>query len=120
MPLVKPHIDIPSRLLALLVFLLGIGILLFVFITALHLFTAPVPGLELPVSPGAPAPPAVNIGTALALFVRKLLLLCLMTVAGSLLEGKGIHLYYGTHTAAVTQSQPEKNQQPPADDPKPE
>lgn len=96
MPSAKPQADHPGRLLALLVFLVGVGMLVFVFVTALHLFQSPVPGLEPLQTPGAPPPPAVNIGTALADFVRRLLLLMVMTLAGSLLASKGAHLYFGT------------------------
>ena len=63
------HADISCRLVALLAFLLGAGILVFVFVTALHLFQAPVPG-------------------------RELLLLGVMTLVGSLLASKGAHLYF--------------------------
>lgn len=108
----QPQTDLPGRLLALLVFLIGIGILIFVFVTALHLFQSPVPGLALPVASGTAAPPAVNIGTALIVFVRKLLLLGVMTIAGSVLASKGAHLYFGT---VANQTPPAK-----ADDPKPE
>ncbi len=91
-----PSHDLPGRLVALLVFLLGVAMLVFVFVTALHLFQSPVPGLDLTTSPGSPPPPAASIGTALAAFARSLLLLGMMTLAGSLLAGKGAHLYFGT------------------------
>ena len=96
MPRTHPPADVPGRLVALLVFLLGVGMLVFVFVTALHLFQSPVPGLALPVAPGATAQPAANIGTALIVFVRELLLLGVMTLAGSLLASKGAHLYFNT------------------------
>ena len=92
----KPQADLAGRLLAFLVFLVGVGMLIFVFTAALHLFQSPVPGLEALQKPGAPPPPAVNIGTALADFARRLLLLLLMTLAGSLLASRGAHLYFGT------------------------
>lgn len=92
----KPQADLSGRLLALLVFLVGVAMLVFVFLTAWHLFQSPVPGLEPLQTPGAPPPPAVNIGTALADFVRRLLLLMVMTLAGSILASKGAHLYFGT------------------------
>jgi len=88
--------DIPGRLLALIVFLLGIGLLCAVFGIAWSLFQAPVPGLNLPVAHGTATPPAANIGLALTAFLRQLLLLALMTIAGSVIAGKGIHLYFGT------------------------
>jgi hypothetical protein len=91
----KPQADVSGRLVALLVFLVGVGMLVFVFVTALHLFRAPVPGLE-PLGKAGAALPAANIGAALAAFVRELLLLLVMTLAGSLLASRGAHLYFGT------------------------
>lgn len=93
---VKPQADLTGRLLALLVFLTGVAMLVFVFVTALHLFQSPVPGLEPLQKPGAAPPAAASIGTALADFARRLLLLMVMTLAGSLLASKGAHLYFGT------------------------
>ena len=92
----KPQADLPGRLLALLVFLTGVGMLIFVFVTALHLFQSPVPGLQPLQTPSAPPPAAASIGTALADFARRLLLLMVMTLAGSLIASKGAHLYFGT------------------------
>ena len=94
----QPHSvhDLSGRLVSLLVFLIGVAMLVFVFIIALHLFETPVPGLDLPIKTGAPAPPAVNIGASLAVFARSLLLLGVMTLAGSLIASKGAHLYFGT------------------------
>jgi len=90
------HADLSCRLVALLVFLLGVGILVFVFVTALHLFQSPVSGLEPLQTPGAPPPAAANIGVSLAGFARELLLLGVMTLAGSLLANKGAHLYFSS------------------------
>lgn len=78
----------------MLVFLVGIGLLCVVFALAYSLFRSPVPGLELPVKPGTAAPPAAGIGVALSAFARQVILLGLMTIAGSLIAGKGIHLYF--------------------------
>jgi hypothetical protein len=95
------HADLSCRLVALLVFLLGIGMLVFVFVSALHLFQSPVPGLEPLQAPGAAPPAAANIGVSLAGFARELLLLGMMTLAGSLLASKGAHLYFSSiHTPA--------------------
>jgi len=92
----RPPHDLPGRLVALLVFLIGVAMLVFVFVTALHLFQSPVPGLDLPIQAGTAPRPAVNIGAAMAVFTRSLLLLGVMTLAGSLLASKGAHLYFGT------------------------
>jgi len=105
MSLGTPRHDLPGRIVALLVFLAGIGMLIFVFATALHLFQAPVPGLALPVAKGTNAPPAATIGTALMAFLRELLLLGVMTLVGSLLASRGAHLYFGA--VAASKSSPE-------------
>lgn len=94
-----PRPDVPGRLLAFIVFLLGIGLLCAVFSLAWSLFQAPVQNLNLPVKPGTATPPAANIGAALTAFVRQLLLLAVMTLAGSVIAGKGIQLYFGTAQA---------------------
>ena len=86
--------DISARILAFTVFAIGIGLLCLVFALAWQLFRAPVPHLELPVATNAPPQPAANIGIALTAFVRQLLLLTLMTIAGSVIASKGIHLYF--------------------------
>lgn len=94
MPTVDFRHDLPGRIVASVVFLLGVALLCIVFAAAWALFRAPVPGLELPVKAGAAAPPAAGIGIALTAFVRQLLLLAVMTLAGSLIASKGVHMYY--------------------------
>ncbi len=98
---VNTHRDTPGRILAALVFLIGVGLLCLVFGLAWSLFRSPVPGLELPVKAGAAAPPAEGIGIGLTEVVRQLLLLALMTVSGSVIAGKGIHLYYSAAQSAT-------------------
>lgn len=84
-----------GRAVALCVFLLGVVLLGVVFALAYELFRAPVPGLGLSATPGAAVPPpATAIGSALAAFVRQIVLLLLMTIAGSVMAGKGIALYF--------------------------
>lgn len=106
MSLVKSRSATACRVLALLVFLAGIAILLVVFDTAWHLFSAPVRDLPLPVKPNATPPPAANIGIALAAFARQLLWLGLMTIVGSLIAEKGIRLYFSAPGATAEPSAP--------------
>ena len=119
MPASPPHsmsrADLSCRLVALLVFLGGAGMLIFVFVAALHLFHAPVPGLEPLQTPGAPPPAAANIGVSLAGLARELLLLGIMTLAGSLLANKGAHLYFGAvyHPGTGARGQEEKAEDEP-------
>jgi len=117
MSLGTPRHDLSGRLVSLLVFLAGIGMLIFVFITALHLFQSPVPGLDLPVKKGAAAPPAANIGTALIAFLRELLLLGVMTLVGSLLASRGAHLYFGSVWATGSEHAPKTAMTPKPDPP---
>lgn len=93
---INAHRDFSGRLLAFILVLLGVGLLCGVFSVAWSLFQSPVPGLNLPVKAGAATPPAANIGLALTAFVRQLLLLAVMIIAGSLIAGKGVQLYFGT------------------------
>ena len=116
--------DVPGRLLAFVVFLLGVGLLCAVFSLAWSLFQSPVPNLNLPTKPGAPTPPAANIGIALTAFVRQLLLLAVMTLAGSVVASKGVQLYFGTtHAnpprAELTATHPTSNPPTAADGPTP-
>ncbi|BDI31389.1 hypothetical protein CCAX7_34400 [Capsulimonas corticalis] len=108
MPQSKSLTDLPGRLIAILVFLAGIAMLCFVFMEAMHLFQSPVPGLALPVAKGATAPPAANIGAALATYVMRIGLLGLMALAGSVIASKGIHLYFAANQWAEAHGHGEK------------
>ncbi len=92
-----------TRLLAFIVIAVGIGLIVYVFLTTKALFEAPVPPLPSPAPtpkplPGAtPAPDntpgivALQAGYGLANFlVRKLLTLLVMCIAGSLIAALGI------------------------------
>lgn len=95
--------DLPARIIAFAVFLLGIGLLCLVFSLAWALFHVPPTHLATTTAPGgAAAPlPAAEIGLSLAAFARQLLLLVVMTVAGSVVASKGIHLYFSAHPPAA-------------------
>ena len=94
--MLRPHAhpDHPSHAVGLVVFLGGIVMLALVFSIAYHLFTQPVSGLGLSDPPHGPPPPAAGIGLSLAAFLEKLLLLALLTIVGSVVAGKGIHLCF--------------------------
>jgi len=93
------HGDLFGKLVAAMVLVAGIAALVYVFLTAVHLFQSPVPGLGLPVAKGQAPPTGLNIGTALAALFSKLAILGLMIVAGSLIASKGIHLYQAASLA---------------------
>ena len=93
------HGDLFGKIGAVVFLVLGIAALVFVFVTALHLFQSPVPGLGLPVSKGQTPPTGLNIGAALAALFSKLAILALMIVAGSLMASYGIRLYQAASLA---------------------
>jgi hypothetical protein len=88
--------------LGILVFLGGIVILVFVFLTAHTLFETPLPPLPtVPPSGSAAAADTSNtasaatvIGQSLLDFAKRLLLLLLMCIAGSVIASRGIELFF--------------------------
>jgi hypothetical protein len=105
------HGDLFGKGVAALVFLIGIAALVTVFVNAVGLFQAPVAGLGLPLAKGQAPPAALNLGVALIQLLYKLLVLIVMTVAGSLIASKGIHLYQAAsmshHPAAALPTEAE-------------
>ena len=86
-----------ARIVGLLVFLGGIGLLIFVFAAANTLLNAPPPTVAAPTTAGtnANAPSAaIELGRGFSLLLQKILLLLLMCVAGSLIASKGIQLFF--------------------------
>ena len=89
-----------GRLIGLVVFFAGVGLLAWVFVRANDLFNAPPPAVP---NPPAPAPasgasttpsPFVPIAASFATLLRQLLLLLLMSVAGSLMASKGVQMFF--------------------------
>ena len=88
------HPDRVSQITGVVTFAAGIAMLLLVFSLAYHMFTQPVPGLNLSNPPHGAPPPAASIGVALTSFAEKLLLLALLTLVGSLVASKGVQLLF--------------------------
>lgn len=74
-----------GRTLGVAVFLLGIGVLWIVFREAHQMFTAPLPATE------KSLPKLGQIGIDI---LKKLGLLIIMTLAGSLIANKGVQMYF--------------------------
>jgi len=91
-----------ARILGIVVFLGGVGLLAFAFFTAYEWFTDPSAGLQMVPGPSSAVPATTNLGaSALRLFIR-LGLLLIMTIIGSLIAGRGVQIYF----AASNQKRP--------------
>jgi hypothetical protein len=91
--------DLVGRIIGIIIFLGGVGLLVFVFMTAYSWFASPTVGLQAGPVKGAIAPAATQLGqSAMALLVR-ICLLIVMTIVGSLLAGRGVQLYFAASHA---------------------
>jgi hypothetical protein len=77
--------DWVGRLLGIAVFVLGVGVLWIVFREAHQMFTAPLPSAD------KSLPRLGQIGIEV---LKKLGLLIVMTLAGSLIANKGVQMYF--------------------------
>ena len=105
----RNHGDIPGRLIGMVVFFVGIGLLLLVFKIAYGLFTAsPATALGITIT-GDPKrdPAAMLIGQSFGWLMVKILLLFLMSVVASLTAQKGVNLYFsGVHGGRTHETKP--------------
>lgn len=92
-----------GRIVGILVFLAGIGLLAIVFKETYSMLTNPVPelagiihGASIALKPGQPPPPSAfpAVAAAVVAFFLKLALLFVGVIAGSIVSSKGIHLYF--------------------------
>lgn len=92
--------DKGGRIAGMAVFALGVIALLFVFGIAYSMFTSPAS--EILRARGAVASPsdAAGLGSAIALVLVRIVLLFVMTLAGSFIAGRGIQLYLGSERRA--------------------
>ena len=80
-----------GQVIGILVFLLGIGVIVFVLIQAFHLYQNPTAGI----SGGTVVnPSAVQIGRDFVGLIVRIALLFLGSISGSLIANKGINLYF--------------------------
>lgn len=84
-----------GRILGIAVFLLGVGVLWIVFREAHQMFTAPLPSAE------KSLPKLGQIGIDV---LKKLSLLVVMTLAGSLIANKGVQMYFAALGVAPTKT----------------
>jgi len=88
--------DLLGRVLGIIVFLGGIGVLAFVFVTAYHFFNSPLGEIKPPTHAPSAVPATTQLGSsALSLFIR-IALLVVMTIVGSLIAGRGAQMYFAS------------------------
>ena len=103
----RRHSDIIGRLIGMLTFLFGVGLLGFVFYTAQGLFNAPADaalGLKFTGNPKTD-PTTVQIGSQFGFLLFRIVYLVIMSIAGSLIAQKGINLYFSAlhgHPVSIT------------------
>jgi hypothetical protein len=115
----KSNSELTAKFTGIIVFLIGIGLLLFVFRTAYGLFGNPVPELSqllTNVSHARPNDSAANAiafrgaMAALVVFFLKSIMLLACVVAGSIISVKGLHLYFAAASsqgsASATAAEP--------------
>ena len=93
--------DFVGRLLGIVVFLVGVGLLAFVFSIAYGFFSSDIVGSHAIKDAGEPV--ATQLGRSAVDMLAKIGLLIVMTIVGSLIAGRGIQLYFastGRHEAA--------------------
>ncbi len=95
--------DLTARVIGLLVFALGIGILVFSFYVAYHqLFASPTAGIAVaPAKPGGPTATTILSQSALAMIIR-LGALFIMVLVGSLLASRGVQMYFASNASHTT------------------
>jgi len=92
--------DLVGRLLGFLVFLVGVGLLAFVFSKAYGFFSMDIVGG--PAAKDSAEPVATQLGRSAVVLLGKIGLLIVMTIVGSLIAGRGIQFYFasgGKHDA---------------------
>lgn len=104
--------DLLGRLVAMLVFCLGVGLLLLVFKIAYGLFTAtPASALGINITGDPKRDPGVAlIGQSFGFLIIKILLLFVMSAASSMIAQRGINLYF----SCVHGSKPDNTTKPAA------
>lgn len=99
--------NVTARILGILVFLAGVALIVYVFWSANLLFHQPPPSVSptaatTAASGNAAVAPseAMDIGRSLADYLKRLLTLLIMCIAGSVIASRGVHLFFSAGRAA--------------------
>jgi hypothetical protein len=102
-----PADNVTARILGILVFLGGVALIAYVFWSANTLFHQPPPSVPTAAASkaatsSAVAPSAaVEIGRSMVDYLKQLLTLLVMSIAGSLIASKGAQMYFSAGRAAT-------------------
>lgn len=86
--------DLFGRILGIVVFLAGIVVLAVVFVMAYHFFTSPDSHIQIARQAKSQEAPTTQLGISALSMLARILALIVMTIVGSLIASKGIHLYF--------------------------
>lgn len=98
-----PHSHLRGgRAAGLIMLFVGAALLVYVFLQSYAMLTNPIPGMSLPLSAHSSSAAASSgsnvdfgrLGTATIAFLLKLAVLLVMTIVGSVIAARGVHLYY--------------------------
>ncbi len=90
------HSDLIGRIIGMIVFLLGVGLLLWVFFFAYGLFnSSPAAALGMRITGNPKTDPGIAlIGSHFGWLLFRVAFLFIMSISGSLISQKGINLYF--------------------------
>ncbi len=109
---VSPRSDLFGRVVGILVFLVGLGVILAVLWLGFGMFRDPNLGMQ--PAGGAPAPSAADVGVGFGKLIMRIALLFLGSICGSLIANKGIQLYFSALQGSPAVPDPEKSVRPPS------
>jgi hypothetical protein len=98
----KTHRDWLGRIVALLITLLGVGLMVACFSLAYQQFTTPPRALM--TNPQTNQPDLASIATGVWTSVRAILLLLVMVIAGGMIANRGVGLYLNVRRAEMEEA----------------
>ena len=90
-----PRGDLLARIIGMVVFLVGVGVILEVLLLAFQMFRDPTMGIHAPGAPGASAT-AADLGVGFVRLILRIALLLVGSISGSLIANKGSNLYFAS------------------------
>lgn len=125
---------VSGAVLGIIIFLIGVALIGYVFMAANRLFNEPPPqistasvstpaqaaetgaataaaaaaaGGDAGAAVAAPSPAVMQMGATLTQFVKQVLVLIVMCIAGSVIASKGIQLFFASRSLASARSRPD-------------